>query len=144
MHFYLICAGIGVAMGLLAGFLGVGGGIIAIPAMMYFLHMEIKLAMGTSLAVIVPVALMGAFKQFQQHQVDLRVGICIAVGGVVFAYVGAWLNKVVDAIWLHRIFAVFLLVMGVKMLLEKPPAKGEEPAPAATTAPAEKEQAARP
>lgn len=143
MHFYLICAGIGVAMGLLAGFLGVGGGIIAIPAMVYFLNMDVKLAMGTSLAVIVPVATMGAFKQFQQHQVDLRVGICIAVCGVLFAYVGAWLNKSVDALWLHRIFAVFLLVMGAKMLLEKPPAKPEEPAPAATAALAETTQRPR-
>ena len=57
MQFVLICLGIGCAMGFLAGLLGVGGGIIAIPCMMYFLKMGSQQAMGTSLAVIVPVAL---------------------------------------------------------------------------------------
>jgi uncharacterized membrane protein YfcA len=132
MSFILTCAGIGAAMGLLAGLLGVGGGVIAVPAMIYFLKMDPRLAIGTSLAVIVPVSISGSVKHLLNDNVDLKAGICLAVGGIAFAYLGAWLCHALDPTWLRRLFAVFLLLVGVKMLFEAPAPKEEAPGPAAT------------
>jgi hypothetical protein len=120
MNLVLICLAIGAAMGLLSGLLGVGGGIIAVPAMMYFLKFGPKLAMGTSLAIIIPVSIAGAAKHFHQGQVDLRVALYIALAGMVCAYLGAWLNSVLDPHWLRRLFAIFIIAVGVRMLFESP------------------------
>ena len=122
----LVCLGIGCAMGLLAGLLGVGGGIIAIPAMIYFLKMDPQRAMATSLAIIVPVALTGALKHYSAGFVNLQVGLLIAITGIAFSYCGAWLNHHMDPMWLKRIFAIFLLIIAVHMLLDKKPAKAPE------------------
>ncbi len=125
----LICVAIGSAMGLLSGLLGVGGGIIAIPAMIYFLGMDPKAAMATSLVIIIPVSLSGAITHLIAGKIDLKVVAAIAVGGVVFAFLGArihqqdWMNEN----YLKKGFAIFLLCISLKMLLEKPkaPEKGE-------------------
>ena len=132
MSFILICAGIGVAMGLLAGLLGVGGGVIAIPAMIYLLNMDPKVAFGTSLAAIVPVALSGSITHYALGQVNLKAFVCLAATGVVFGWVGAHLGHGLDAFWLRRCFAIFLLLVGVKMLFETPKLKDPEAPPPAT------------
>lgn len=121
MEMVLICLGIGCAMGLFSGLLGVGGGIIAVPAMVYFLKMDLREATGTSLAIIVPVALSGSFKHVMQDNVRMKAGLCIAVSGIVMAYVGAWLNGKIDPMMLKRAFAVFMIIVAVKMLWEGAP-----------------------
>lgn len=70
MH-YLIAGLIGLVSGVTSGLFGVGGGIVMVPAMIYFLTppiRDIKQAIGTSLAVIIPTAIVGTFKH---HQSDL-------------------------------------------------------------------------
>jgi uncharacterized protein len=120
MSFILISAGIGAVMGLIAGLLGVGGGVIAVPAMIYLLNMDAKVAIGTSLAIIVPVALSGSIKQYLLGQVDLKAFVCLSVTGVAFAWLGSHLGHGLDPFWLRRCFAIFLLLVGAKMLFETP------------------------
>jgi uncharacterized membrane protein YfcA len=111
---------IGAAMGLLAGLIGVGGGIIAIPAMIYFLGLDVKIAMATSLAVIIPVSISGTVKHAMEGHVDYKTAIAIAIGGVAFAYLGAELHQRLEPQALKKLFAVFIICVGLKMLLEKP------------------------
>lgn len=108
---------IGVIMGVFSGLLGIGGGVVAVPLMMYALKMNTKLAMGTSLAIIVPVAISGSFKHYMQGHVNLNAAALIAVSGIVFAYLGAMLNHRLPEVWLRRFFAVFIIVIAVKLLL---------------------------
>lgn len=126
----LICITIGAAMGMLAGLIGVGGGIIAVPAMIYFLDMSPKAAMATSLAIIIPVSISGTLKHFMLGKVDLKVAAAIAVGGVLFAYLGAWLQdqKWLDENHLKKGFAIFILCVSLKMLIEKPKAPEKDDA----------------
>jgi len=124
---------IGAAMGLLAGLIGVGGGIIAIPAMMHFLGMDVKMAMATSLAVIIPVSISGTVKHALAGQIDYKTGVCIALGGVACAYLGVWLHQKLEPNTLKKIFAIFIICVGTKMLLEKPRQPEEHPAPPVTT-----------
>lgn len=116
----LIGMTIGAAMGLLAGLIGVGGGVIAVPAMMYFMGLDTKIAMATSLAVIIPVSISGTIKHATSGHIDYRAALGIALAGVVFAYLGAWLNHRLDPTWLKKGFAIFIILVGMKMLLEKP------------------------
>jgi len=111
---------IGAVMGLLAGLIGVGGGIIAIPAMMIFLGMDVKMAMGTSLAVIIPVSISGTIKHAMVNNVNYKTAACIALGGVVCAYLGAKLHHRLEPQTLRKGFAIFIICVGAKMLLEKP------------------------
>jgi uncharacterized membrane protein YfcA len=122
MQFVLICLGIGCAMGFLAGLLGVGGGIIAVPCMMYFLKMGPQQAMGTSLAIIVPVAIAGSYKHISQGHVNFKVAACIGITGILLSYFGAWLNHRMDPLWLKRAFAIFIILTGAQMLLSSTPA----------------------
>ena len=106
---------IGSVMGVSSSLLGIGGGTIAVPAMVYLLGFDIKLASGTSLAAMIVISMSGAAKHYTQGTVDLAAAGGIALTGVVFAIVGAWLNKMLPALWLQRIFAVFLACMAIQM-----------------------------
>src|SRR3989339_351456 len=131
LKLFAICALTGIAMGVLAGLLGVGGGIIAVPAMIYLLRLDAHTAMGTSLAVIVPVALAGALQQARMGHVEWKVAAILAAFGMVSSVGGAWLGERLSPATLQRLFAIFVLVIGFKMLLQ--PAAGKRaPAEGAT------------
>jgi len=116
---YLIAGLIGLASGVTSGLFGVGGGVVMVPAMVYFLTMDIKLAIGTSLAVIIPTAASGVFKHHQMGNVDWRVALSLAPTALCGAYLGAWLTSQVSSASLKRIFGGFLLVVSLRMLLGK-------------------------
>src|SRR6266853_1415939 len=81
---------LGLAVGVLVGLLGIGGGVVLVPAMIYLLHMDQHLAQGTSLFILLPPIGLGALREYwKAGNVDLRAGIFCAVGIMVGAYVGS-------------------------------------------------------
>jgi uncharacterized membrane protein YfcA len=114
MHF-LIAGIIGLVSGISSGLFGVGGGIVMVPAMIYFMKLDIKLAVGTSLAVIIPTAIMGSFKHFQMGNVDWRVALSLAPMAIVGSYGGAWLTKSIASADLKRAFGGFLVLVGLRL-----------------------------
>jgi uncharacterized protein len=113
---FVIAAIIGLASGVASGLFGVGGGIVMVPAMVYFLTMDIKLAVGTSLAVIIPTAATGVFKHYQLGNIDWRVAASLAPTAMCGGYLGAWLTKSISSGNLKRIFGGFLILVGIKLL----------------------------
>ena len=109
---------IGVVTGLAGGLLGVGGGFVMVPAMVYLLKTPQREANGTSLAVIVPVALVGATVLGRGHQVDVEVAIALAIGAVGGAVVGARMTRRVSDAGLRRAFGVLAIVVGLLMIGE--------------------------
>src|SRR3989442_11941683 len=109
---------IGVATGLLAGLLGVGGGLVMVPGMTQLLKMRQHEAVGTSLLVIIPIALVGALVLGQSHDVDPLVGVILAVASIVGAVVGAGLTRTISDRTLRRVFAIAVLVVAVIMLID--------------------------
>src|SRR5258708_40039534 len=80
---------LGIVAGILVGLLGIGGGIVLVPAMMYVLHMDQHLAQGTSLFILLPPIGLGALRQYwKAGNVDLRAGLFCAVGVIFGAYLG--------------------------------------------------------
>jgi uncharacterized protein len=119
---YYIAAIIGLVSGVTSGLFGVGGGIIMVPAMLYFLSppiTDIKKAIGTSLIVIIPTAIMGSYKHFTQSNIEWRTAAAIAPLAVAGSYLGAWLTTQVQADTLKRGFGAFIILVGAKLLMGK-------------------------
>jgi hypothetical protein len=110
---------IGLAAGLLAGLLGVGGGILMVPAMVLLLGFDQHVAQGTSLLVIIPAALTGSYTHYRNGHLVLREAMILAIGGIIGAAVGALFALSIPEDLLQRMFAGLLLVVGLRMLLPR-------------------------
>ena len=82
---------IGIAAGALSGMFGIGGGTIIVPALVLWVGMQQKLAAGTSVAAILPTAIVGAISYGVQGNVDWIAALCLAIGVVVGAQLGSFL-----------------------------------------------------
>jgi uncharacterized protein len=111
---------LGVAVGVLVGLLGIGGGVVLVPALVYLLHMDQHLAQGTSLLILLPPVGLGALRGYwKQGQVDLRAGILCALGMLVGGYVGGWIAVPIASRHLKGLFGCFL-ILAAFLLLGKP------------------------
>ena len=125
---YLVAALIGLVSGITSGFFGVGGGIIMVPAMALLLTPPIrdfKQAIGTSLVVIIPTALVGSFKHYQQGNVHWQTALALAPLAIVGGFLGAWLTDPVRAEHLKRGFGGFLILLGLYLLFYGRPVQGQ-------------------
>jgi len=107
---------IGLAAGILSGLFGIGGGVLIVPALVFFTRFPPKLALGTSLgALLLPVGLLGAYIYWENGNVNVRASLLIAAGLTAGAFLGALLAEVVSAAVLQRMFAVFMVLMAVQL-----------------------------
>lgn len=111
---------VGLAAGLLSGLFGIGGGTIIVPALALWLGMPQKLAAGTSVAAILPTAVVGAISYAVQGNVDWIAAICLAVGIVIGAQLGTYLLARLPMGVIQWAFMVFLLVVIVSLWLVVP------------------------
>lgn len=110
---------IGIFSGIASGLFGVGGGIVMVPAMVFFLKMDIKVAVGTSLAVIIPTAFIGTFKHWSLGNIDWKVALSLAPAAMLGGYAGAWLTTHISSGNLKKAFGGFIVLVGLKLLLGK-------------------------
>ena len=112
----LTCLAIGLLRGITAALCGVGGGVVMVPAFVSFLSMAHKPAVATSLAVIIPTAIMATTQNARTGLVDWKVALFTAISASAFAFVGAgWLRSLSNE-WLTRLFGTLLVITGVRML----------------------------
>jgi uncharacterized membrane protein YfcA len=111
---------IGLVAGTFAGLFGVGGGVLIVPALIFLAKFPIKVALGTSLGAIaiLPVGLLGAYTYYRHGNLNLKASLLIACGIFLGAWVGARVAQLVPAATLQRIFAVFILIMAVRLWLD--------------------------
>lgn len=107
----------GAVGGLLAGFFGVGGGIIMVPLLMLWARLDQRRAAATSLVAIVPTALAGSITFGIAGEVDWVVAALIGAGAIVGAPLGALLLRVTPIVWLRWLFIAGLLVAAVRLIL---------------------------
>ncbi len=119
---------IGVVAGVFAGLLGIGGGALMVPAFALFLGLSQVEAEATSLLAMVPVALVGAWRQRAYGNVDVRDGVTLGLLSVAGAGAGAVLANTVSERALEIGFAVVLLIVAVELLRRALGMSGEEPA----------------
>ncbi len=107
---------IGLATGILAGLLGVGGGIIMVPAMIVLFGILPVIAKGTSLAVIIPTAIMGTWRNRKKKNADLRSAAILGVSGILTAFAGAWVSDRMSDDLSNILFASLLVIVAVRLL----------------------------
>jgi uncharacterized protein len=113
----LIIILVGVAAGILGGLVGVGGGIIIVPALVYLLGVSQKTAQGTSLALIMlPVGILGVLQYYRQGHVDFKVVGLLAIGFFLGSYLGSKFALSLPQTTIKKIFAVLMILIAVKML----------------------------
>jgi uncharacterized membrane protein YfcA len=124
----LIIILVGLAAGMLSGLVGVGGGIIIVPALVYFIGFSQKTAQGTSLAMIMlPVGIFGVMQYYKQGHVDFKIVGLLAIGFLAGSFFGSKLALSISQESLKKIFAVLMIVIAIKMLfLDKPKKKNDE------------------
>ncbi len=102
---------LGLVVGMLVGLLGIGGGVVLVPAMVLLLHMDQHLAQGTSLFILLPPIGLGALREYwKQRQVDLRAGVLCAVGMLAGAYGGSRIAMPMASQNLKGFFGIFLML----------------------------------
>jgi uncharacterized protein len=112
----LLLAAIGAAAGVLSGLLGVGGGIVMVPALVIAGFGQHR-AQATSLAAIVPIAVVGAIFFGRAANVDFLAALVLAAGSLVGVRIGAQLMHRLSEVLLARIFGVFMIVVAITMLV---------------------------
>ncbi len=117
--FFLLVA-IGLCAGLLSGVLGVGGGVVMVPLMLFLLGFSQYEAQGTSLAVLVPpVTLVAAYNYSKEGYVNWKYALIMSLFFVIGGYIGAKFAVRIDAKILRKVFGIVLLIIAAKMIFGK-------------------------
>ena len=118
----LILLAIGVFAGVYSGVLGIGGGLVIVPALVMFMNMSQKMAQGTSLAVMIPpLTLLSTYIYYKAGHVDLKAAIWICLGFFLGGYFGGRLAVMIPELILRRMFAIFLVIVALNMFFTKKP-----------------------
>src|SRR5438270_8849592 len=116
----LLGIAIGLAVGIISGLIGVGGGIVMVPALIFAFGMDQKMAQGTSLAMLLPPTGVLAFlKYYNEGHADLKLGLGMALGVFIGGYFGGhWAQEIPNSV-LRRIFASLMVVIAIKLFLQR-------------------------
>ena len=117
LHTIVILVLIGIAAGMLSGLIGVGGGIIIVPSLIYFLSFSQKSAQGTSLGLLLlPAGILAVIQYYKQGYVDIKMVGILAIGFLAGGYFGSKIALSLPQETVKKIFAIVLLLIGFKML----------------------------
>ena len=109
---------LGLAAGVFSGFMGLGGGLLLTPALVYLFGLTQHQAQGTSLAVMVPpITLLAALRYYYSGNVKLNIAIFIALGFMAGGLIGAQIVQAVPDMVLKKVFGAILLIVAIKMII---------------------------
>jgi uncharacterized membrane protein YfcA len=128
IQMWIVLILIGVASGMLSGFVGVGGGLIIVPALVLFLEFSQKMAQGTSLAILLlPVGILAVMEYYKHGYIDIKIALIISAGFVVGGFFGSRIALVLPQDTIKKVFAVFMLIVAIKMLFFDKKSTEKEP-----------------
>ncbi len=113
-----ILLGIGLTAGIMGGLLGIGGGVLLVPALVFFLAFDQHRAHGTSLAIVMMLSCVAVVTYFRHHNVDVIFAVGIAVGGMAGAVIGGCIVQHIKSRALRRMFCVFLILTAARMIYD--------------------------
>jgi hypothetical protein len=117
MLLYLL---LGVLAGILSGLIGIGGGVIIVPALVFLFGFSQHQAQGTTLALLIPpIGILAAWMYYQQGYVDVKTAAIICLGFFFGSFFGAKIGTGLPNIMLERIFGVALFLISLKMIFAK-------------------------
>lgn len=110
---------LGLVSGVLAGLLGVGGGIVMVPAMVIFFSMPPTLAKGTSLVAIIPTAIIGTKRNITKNNVNLKLAAIIGISGVASSFLNSRISLNLDDRLSNHLFAGLLTFVALKLISDE-------------------------
>jgi uncharacterized membrane protein YfcA len=115
---------IGIGAGMLSGMVGIGGGIVIVPALVYLMAFSQKQAQGTSLAILLlPIGILAVMNYYKDPEVhlDIKVVALITLGFLAGSYFGSKIALMLPDATVKKIFAIFIMLIAIKMLfIDKP------------------------
>jgi uncharacterized membrane protein YfcA len=116
----IILLTIGLIAGFLSGLIGIGGGIVIVPVLVYLLNFNQKMAQGTTLFMFLfPIGILGVYNYYKGGYVDFKTALIIGVTFFIGSYYGAKTVITVDTKIIKQIFGGVLVLIGIKMLMNK-------------------------
>lgn len=123
INLFILCALLGAVVGVLAGLLGIGGGLLIVPALIYLLPQYLSIsqavlmpmAIATSLSTIILTASSSALAHYRMGQVKRNIMLWVSIGIAVGALLGATVTTHLPAVWLKNSFGVVVLVIALQM-----------------------------
>lgn len=112
-------AGLGIAVGILSGLLGAGGGFIIIPALIFYASLDIKTAVGTSLLIITINSLIGFSGDLSHHPINWNILLPITSLAIAGTFAGHWLSGKIPPEGIKKIFGGFILIIGLFILIKE-------------------------
>jgi uncharacterized membrane protein YfcA len=117
MEIFIYLLIIGLAAGFMGGLVGIGGGVIIVPALVMLLGMSQHQAQGTSLMMILfPVGILGVINYYKQGYVDFKYAGLLAIGFFVGSYLGSKFSLSLPQLTVKRIFAIVMMLLALKIL----------------------------
>ena len=115
-----ILLAIGMVAGILSGMIGLGGGIIMIPSLVFLLSMDQRMAQGTSIAVMLPpIGLLAAYTYYKAGSVNIKYALIMAFAFIIGGYLGSKLALSIPVNVVRKAFAVLVIVIALKMFFTK-------------------------
>jgi uncharacterized protein len=116
----LILLIIGTITGIMAGMLGIGGGLVVIPALVMVMGMSQQSAQGTSLAMMLPpIGILAAYNYYKAGHVDIKIALLLAIAFIAGSYFGSKIAIRLPQELMKKIFGGFLILVALKMLFWK-------------------------
>ena len=116
----LILILIGLISGVLAGMFGIGGGLIIVPALIYFAGFSEHESIGTSLAVLLPpIGIFAVYSYYSKGYVNIKYALIIAVSFMVASYFSSKLTINLPDNLVRKLFSIFLILVAIKMFFSK-------------------------
>lgn len=114
----VICLCLGVAAGILSGLVGIGGGVVIVPTLVFLLGFSQQKAQGTTIALMVPpIGVLAALTYYRQGFVDTKVAIYICLGFIVGGLIGAKMATGLPSVVMEKIFSTVLFLIALKMFV---------------------------
>jgi len=111
---------LGIIAGVLSGLIGIGGGVIIVPALLFIFGFSQHQAQGTTLALLVPpIGILAAWTYYKQGYVDFHAALFICIGFLIGSFMGSKLATNISNVILERTFGIALLLISLKMIFAK-------------------------
>ncbi len=128
LHVIVVLLIIGLVAGIMGGLVGIGGGIVIVPALIYFLSFTQKEAQGTSLGILLlPIGILGVWQYYKAGYVDMRIVWLVAAGFLAGSYFGSKIALALPQETVKKIFAILMIAVAFKMLFIDKKVKDDEP-----------------
>jgi len=113
----LILSGIGIFAGMMSGFIGIGGGVIIVPALVYFMGVTQHTAIGTSLLLMLPpIGILAVMNYYKASHINWGYGLVIAIAFIIGGYFGSKISLRLNANVVKMVFGIFMLYVSIKMI----------------------------